>query len=638
MESGEQTQAKQSWLTIPCDVAGDDVASPGSGPPMTTHTLLDAAPQEQAHAPRAALQATAGNAASPAAIRRLSHSLSASKPASAKTQRVVVDKLRAALAAIRTGDFVQGARHAQLALKAAPDSGLAWHVLAICHEKSGQVVAALDAYQAALERLPQDTDIAHDLGRLAHQLGYLPIAEKLLLRYLTAHPGHAEATNNLACVLRDQNRYPDAIDLLTPLLEIEPANAVLWNTLGSVLNDRGQVDQALIFFEEALRLDPAFAKARYNRANVRSPLGDTAGALEDVEAALPGAESPYEQAMMRMARAIMMMGLARIPEGFEAYEVRLDPALPDAMRVAVDAPRWDPKTEPIAGKRLLVVGEQGIADELVFANALNDVIDAVGTDGQVYLAVEQRMVGLFQRAHPRAIVGGHRAVRLEGRLTRYMPFVEDLSEAGVRMDAWTPIASLMAVYRTSVTSFPPARQVIVPDPERVARWTAELEALGPGLKVGLHWKSLVMTGARAAFFATGFQLWQPILTAPGCVMINLQCGDVSADLAEAQAAGVRIWTPPINLKDDLEDVAALSVACDLVVGPGIAGTNIAAAAGARTWMVAAPDDWHLMQTDRYVFYPDVRIFKRAAVDGWPQVIQNIRTALDRAVSGDWNTA
>ena len=46
-----------------------------------------------------------------------------------------------------------------------------------------------------------------------------------------AHPGHAEATNNLACVLRDQNRYADAIAQLTPLLEIEPENAVLWNTL-----------------------------------------------------------------------------------------------------------------------------------------------------------------------------------------------------------------------------------------------------------------------------------------------------------------------------------------------------------------------------------------------------------------------
>ena len=110
----------------------------------------------------------------------------------------------------------------------------------------------------------------------------------------------------------------------------------------------------------------------------------------------------------------MSMGEARIPEAFEAYEARLDPNLPDAMYVALEAPRWDPKTEAIEGKRVLVVGEQGIADELVFANCLNDVIEAVGPDGQVYVAVEARMVGLFQRSFPKAIVGDHKAVRLEG--------------------------------------------------------------------------------------------------------------------------------------------------------------------------------------------------------------------------------
>lgn len=586
-----------------------------------------------AHAPAPAAQGIAGDAASPAAISRLSKSLAGVR--SVKAQRKGLELLKLSLAAIRVNDFDRATQRALDSLKLDETNGLAWHVLAICQEKQNRFGPAIHAYEAALQLLPDHTDIAHDLGRLAQRLGYLDISEKLLLKFLAANPGHIEATNNLACVMRDQNRYADAIEILRPLLQIEADSSVLWNTLGTVLNDQGRLDEALTFFEEALRLDPTFAKARYNRANVRRPLGDVAGAIEDMEAALPGAENGYEVAMMNMARALMLMGEARIPEAFEAYEVRLDPNLPDAMHVAVDAPRWDPKTEDIRGKRVLVVGEQGIADELVFANCLNDIIEAVGPEGQVYLAVEARMVGLFQRGFPRAIVGGHKAVRLEGRLTRYVPFAEELEQ---KLDCWVPIASLMAVYRPTLESFPGPGQVIVPDPDKVAYWRGELAKLPEGLKVGLHWKSLVMTGARAAFFAAGFQRWEPILTTPGCVMVNLQCGDVSEDLAAAEAAGVFIWTPPINLKDDLEDVAALSVACDVVLGPGIAGTNIAAASGARTWMVAAPDDWHLMTTDHYVFYPDVKIFVRGAVDGWPEVIDRMRAALDRVVADGWNAA
>ena len=582
---------------------------------------------EQIHGIAPAAQGVAGDSASPDAIRRLSRQL-ASPKLGAKAQRKALEKLKSGLMAIRAGDFELGARRALEALKTDETSGLAWHVLAICREKSGDLGQALLAYEAALKLLPNETDVAHDLGRLAQQMGYLEIAEKLLLKYLAADPGHVEATNNLACVQRDQKRYGDAVETLRALLGVEPESPVLWNTLGTVLSDQGDMDTALTFFEEALRHDPGFAKARYNRANARQPLGDASGALEDLEAALPGAESPYERAMMQMARAMLLMTLGRIPEGFEAYEVRLDPHLPDAMRVAVNAPRWDPKAEDVRGKRLLIVGEQGLADEMVFGTCVADAIEAVGPEGRVFVAVEPRLIGLFQRAFPAAVVGAHRSVKLEGRITRYVPFAEEL-EGGV--DAWIPMASLLAVFRPSIDAFPERRGYLIPDPDRVAHWTAELEKLGPGLKVGLHWKSLVLTGSRARYFSS-FERWRPVLTTPGAVMVNLQCGDVTDDLAAAEAAGVSIWTPPIDLKDDLEDVAALSSALDLVIGPGIAGTNLAAAVGGTAWMITAPDDWHFLGTERYPVYPHLRYFRRDSFADWEGAIARIRAALEEAVA------
>ena len=581
---------------------------------------------EFVHAPGLAAQGMVGDSASPEAIRKLSRQLASPKLA-VKAQRKSLEKLKAALMAIRAGDFALGAKRALDALEIDETSGLAWHVLAICREKSGDFGQALLAYEAALKLLPNETDVAHDLGRLAQQMGYLDIAEKLLLKYLGADPGHIEATNNLACVQRDQKRYGDAVETLRALLGVEPESPVLWNTLGTVLSDQGDMTTALTFFEEALRHDPGFSKARYNRANARQPLGDALGALEDLDAALPGAESPYERAMMTMARAMLLMTLGRIPEGFEAYEVRLDPHLPEAMRVAVKAPRWDPKTQDIRGRRLLIVGEQGIADEMVFGTCIGDAVEAVGPEGQVFAAVEPRLIGMFQRAYPTVVFGAHRAVKLEGRITRYVPFVEEMED---EVDLWIPMASLLAVYRPSIDRFPDRRGYLKADPDKVAFWCTELEKLGPGLKVGLHWKSLVLTGSRARYFSS-FDRWRPVLETPGTVMVNLQCGDVTDDLAAAEAAGVSIWTPPINLKDDLEDVAALSVALDVVIGPGIAGTNLAAAVGGTAWMITAPDDWHYLATDKYPFYPHVKFFPRDSFDAWESAIERVRAALDEAV-------
>lgn len=105
----------------------------------------------EAHAFLPAAQGLAGDAASPAAIRRLSHALA--KPA-AKAQRKAVEKLKAALAAARAHDFHRGAQRALDALAIDERNGLAWHVLAICQEKTGHFAQALNAYEAALQLLP----------------------------------------------------------------------------------------------------------------------------------------------------------------------------------------------------------------------------------------------------------------------------------------------------------------------------------------------------------------------------------------------------------------------------------------------------------------------------------------------------
>lgn len=576
-----------------------------------------------------AADGVAGDAASTAAISRLSRTLANAKAAKADRKRAeaVVGKLKLALACMRSHDFKGASERALDALKLDERSGLGWHILAIAREKSGDAAQALTAYEAAMKLMPNEADIAHDLGRLAQRLGYLEIAEKLLHHYLAINPGHVEATNNLACVLREAGRYDDAIETLRERLQFQPDSHILWNTIGTVLSDQGRSEESLTFFEEALRLSPTFDKARYNRGNARVALGDRVRALEDIEAALKTADPGYDHATMSLSRALLLLSMGRLEQGFDAYQVRLDPALKDAMHVLIDAPRWAGRTD-LAGRRILVVGEQGLADEVLLGSALGDLIEAVGPDGQVYLAVEGRLVDFFKRTFPSLIVGAHKAVRREGKLIRFMPFMKGVEP----VDGWMPLGEACALFRRSVGAFPSTVGYLKADPERVAYWKAELDALGPELKVGLHWKSLVLKGPRARYFSA-FERWKPVLTAPGCRMINLQCGDTAEDMAAVKAAGIDIWTPPIDLKNDLEDLAALSLAADVVIGPGIAGTNLAAAVGAETWLISAPDDWHFLGTDRYLFYPQMRCFPTAGFGGWDHALGVVAAALAEMVAG-----
>jgi len=533
----------------------------------------------------------------------------------------VVDTLKASVAALRQRDYQKGSRLALEALKVDDRSGIAWHVLAICREKAGDVGQAITAYESALKLLPTETAVAHDLGRLAQKLGHFEIAEKLLRKYLEAEPLHVEATNNLACVLRDQGRYGDAIDTLKAIIAIKPDQALLWNSIGTVLSDQGEMAQSIIFFDEALRLDPAFAKARYNRANARMALGDPHSAIADIEQAMAEVEEPFEIETMRMALALTRFMVGDMAQGFVDYQARLSPHLRDAVRFLSTAPAWVPGQD-LTGQRLLVFGEQGLGDEVLFANALPDLIEAVGPAGRVVIAVEHRLVPLFQRSFPTADVVRHATVRQEGRLTR----AADLAEIG-EVDLWAPIGSLFGHVRRSPEDFPDRPAFLTPDPDRISHWRTVLDSLGPQPKVGVLWKSLKLDGSRRRYFSP-FDLWRPVLETPGVTFVNLQYGDCTDELEQARAAGLNLWSPPgIDLKDDLEDVAALCCALDLVVGPANATSNLAAASGATWWAITTPDAWTRFGTDRYPCYPGTRAFPIEGFGEWGPVMDRLAMAL-----------
>ncbi|MBX9615394.1 MAG: tetratricopeptide repeat protein [Caulobacteraceae bacterium] len=548
-------------------------------------------------------------------------------------QALMVRHLQTALKHIAAGEPAKAVDEAMAVLQLDERYGLAWHVLAISLEKAGELEKAFTAYEAALKLLPDDPALVGDIGGLAHRLGHLDLAEKLYLRHLALKPGNPPVANNLASVYRDQNRYGEAIDLLSTLIAANPEMALLWNSLGSVVSDRGDMEQSLPFYDEAIRLDPDFYKARYNRANARMGLGDPDRALNDIEAALVGVRIPEDIATMGISRAFTQMMLGDLAAGFETYEARFDPALGAAVSFQEYGRRWEP-SDDLEGRTLLVYGEQGLGDEILFANLLGDVIEAVGPRGKVILACVGRLVPLFQRSFPGIEVHTHRTVTHQGRLKRFV----DLGSPPPPVDLWTPLGSLFRRFRQSVDAFPETPAFLTEDAARVAHWRGVLAEQSPLPKVGVMWKSLLMKGNRVRGFVP-FDLWAPVLATPGIQFVNLQYGDCSVEMARAEAAGLALWTPPgIDLKQDLDDVAALCCALDVVVGPMAATTNIAAACGAPTWVLSMPDAWTRFGTDGLPCYPAARLFPVDGFGEWEGAMGRLQTALHQDIAHTVNAS
>ena len=116
-----------------------------------------------------------------------------------------------------------------------------------------------------------------------------------------------------------------------------------------------------------------------------------------------------------------------------------------------------------------------------------------------------------------------------------------------------------------------------------------------------------------------------MLETRGATIVNLQYGDCAAELVQArEALGLEIWQPPgIDLKNDLDDVAALSCALDLTIGPANATTNIAAACGADVWLISTPSAWPRLGTDAYPWYSQMRVFTPHKVGAWAETMAEV---------------
>ncbi|MGJ3230575.1 MAG: tetratricopeptide repeat protein [Oceanicaulis sp.] len=525
---------------------------------------------------------------------------------------------------------VEAAKAAKLCLKAidaAPDFALAHQAMALCLERLGRLSSALGFYQRAYELEPGNPELYLNLGMLAWKLDMLDAAEKFLRLHNQMAPASPAGICNFAGLLRDKQNFADSIEILRAAIYAAPDNPELWNSLGTTLLESGDPHQAATFYQEALRLDPDYNRAHHNLAFCLDLMGDMPGAIRHFRTALSLNPGPVDKVTMEHGLSLALLSDGQLEEGWKLYEARLSPFYKSSVHFHAAAPFWSgEEREAIRGKRLLLVGEQGLGDEIMHATALAETIEAVGPDGAVGLVCEARLIGLFKRSFPElAFVGRHATVFREGRQIRSLLN----AEPEFKPDLWAPLGSTQRAFRPTPESFPDTGAFFSPDPEKLQSLKAQVDALPDGLRVGFCWKSKLMKGNRTKYFSP-FEMWRPVLQTPGCTFVSLQYGDTDAELTRcAKEFGVTIHTiDGLDLMNDLEGVGALGALMDVSVGQHNASLALASACGGETFLLSpSRHQWTSFGTDRHPWAPGSTVFAPQAFRDWADPIGRIADAL-----------
>lgn len=497
------------------------------------------------------------------------------------------------------------------ALASAPDNVEALRALGLMLLDGGQAQAALPLLERALEQAPNVAQCHYDAGLARSETGDLDTAIAHYRAGLTIDPDHFPTHINLGNVLRILDRLEEARPIAERAVALAPDNSIALNNLAGVIGSAGAPAEGLPYVERALALDPDNAAALGNYGALLASLGANARAREVLERALirePGADGT------RFTLALLDLANGHFEPGWRNYEAGLKSgARPCPQR---GHPRW--QGDAIPGRTLLVLPEQGVGDEIMFASCIADTI-ARAQPASCMFACDPRLKPLLERSIPGLTVPT--GSPLDGA---------ERDAAALSFDYEIPVGSLPQWVRPTTASFSSNDAFLVCDEHQVTQNKARLETLGAGLKIGISWRGGHDVRTRTSR-TIALTHWHRVLGTPDVQFVDLQYGDTRDELNAVhtdQGVTIHSWPEPDPLID-IDGFAAMVKALDLVISIDNSTVHIAGAVGTPTWvMVPAVPDWRWQtQREDSLWYASVRLFRQRRAEEWAAVLDEVASAL-----------
>lgn len=428
---------------------------------------------------------------------------------------------------------------------------------------------ALRLFDSLLNADPMTPDLAIPYAECLIEAGSPGLAYHMLANLQPFSEQHSGLMGNLGVALAKCGLREEARTVYQRAVQKHPDDWYSWANLGAININRGTPDEAIAACDKCLEVKPGFQPALWSKA-------------------------------------LALLELGRLGEGWDMYESGLDTEGPGGgphrLTRHYHADRKTPFWDGAPGKKVVVYGEQGLGDEIMFASIIPELVKDCR---EVVYDCHDRMVGMMRRSFPDVTVVGTR------KQTEY-----DWPVLMHDIDAQLPLGSLGKFYRREVAAFPNHAGYIKPDPARVKALRQKLESLpGKGPIVGIAWH-----GGHDTYHQSVRSIpllnWGPVLKQP-CRFVSVQYStqekgrpNPTRQGLEAALQGVAHWQSTV---DNFEELTALIAACDLVISNNQTATHQAGGLGKECWtLTPARHAWRYsaVHGDVMPWYPSVKVMRQ----------------------------
>lgn len=440
--------------------------------------------------------------------------------------------------------------------------------------------------------LEQALEAAVDL----HRRDQLDDAKALYQRIVQRAPNHATAWSNLGALHRKQRDYQASLACQRRAVSLAPERLNLRNNLSNSLFDAGCLEECLETRQMLMDAEPDQPERYQNLGTILRSMGRSAEAVEVCDRGLALDQSHTE---LKLQRALALLALGDYPRGFEAFEARWQGD--EIYKPDLKEPEW--QGEPLEGKTILVMPEQGFGDTVLMARFL-PALKSHG--GRVLLACKPQLLRLFAD----------------------LPGCDGLVQIGHRkpqFDYWVSMMSLPQHLGLTRDTVPPPATLSVPiDADQRAE-----SITGPfqdWLKVGVMWSGSLTYRAnhRRAF---SMDRLYALAELPRVQMFSLYKGDL---LDEFRKSGLSSIVVDAGGTDrDFADTAAVMQRLDVIVSVDSAVVHVAGSLGLPVWnLLHFPGYWLYGESGETTpWYPSMRLIRQRHADDWDGVFAQVIAGL-----------
>ena len=435
-----------------------------------------------------------------------------------------------------------------------------WLGLAVLLREQRDFQAALRAANncLAIERFNQDA--LTQIGMIHDVLGDWCSATENFARYSLLEPNRADGMFSLATIAFKRKDYALAISTLFRVSRIDPYYLKGVDLLAAAFEHNGDADQALNWAFRSRAIDPSIA---------------------DTDIFI----------------AIILVRCGRFAEAWRFYRSRWrsEHLIRNAVltpMLATTRPEYDASASP---SRVLIWGEQGIGDEIMFGSLIGEFLSRCGS---VVLQIDRRLIGLFARAFPGATIY-ERGEKVPEKF----------------YDHHLPIGDLVNWVRPTKDSFEGKGRSYLRAKDGLAlQLRRDLGVFPEERLIGLSWRSAAPGGGSARSMALSTMV-EAFRALKGIRFMVLQYDDFKGEIdsLKRDTGESILFHPDIDYRDNLEGVSALIQSCNLVVSIGNSTAHLSGALGQRTWvLLPKTPGWRWIdRAGRCIWYESVRLFPGA---------------------------